>query len=202
MALKTLMFASHNVGKVREVTAALKPLGVSVVTPEGLGLSAPEETAFTFIENALIKARYVALHTDLPVLADDSGLQVTALGGAPGVISARYAGEPVDMQRNIAKLLAELAALPSDTDRSGMFYSAMVLLRHAQDPCPAVFEGRWLGVIAASGSGDAGFGYDPVFYDPVLQKTAAQMTLDEKNKVSHRGQTLAQLADWVGLNGL
>jgi XTP/dITP diphosphohydrolase len=189
----TLMFASHNKGKINEVSAVLSPLGINLLTPVDLGLTAADETASTFIENALIKAREVAQHTDVPVLADDSGLQVFALAGAPGVRSARYAGEPASCERNIQKLLSTLALLPANTDRSAIFYSAMVLLRGPLDPCPVCFEGRWLGAISHEAEGAAGFGYDPVFYDPVLGKTAALMTLEEKNRVSHRGQTLRQL---------
>jgi XTP/dITP diphosphohydrolase len=159
-----------------------------------LGISEAEEPHVTFVENALAKARHVAQLSGLPALADDSGVCVPALGGAPGVLSARYAGEPKSDARNNQKLIHDLS---THEDKSAYFYCVLVYLRHAQDPQPVIAEGRWDGEIIATPRGENGFGYDPHFWIASLNKTAAELSAEEKNQLSHRGQALrALIAKW------
>lgn len=160
-------------------------------------MDAPEETGLTFIENALLKARHAAQVTGLPAIADDSGLAVEALNGAPGIWSARYAGEDASDRQNLDKLLVAMKDVPEDK-RHAAFHCVLVYLRHANDPTPLVFHGRWPGVITREAHGEGGFGYDPVFLLPESGKTAAEMTKAEKLAVSHRGQALKQLLDALG----
>jgi XTP/dITP diphosphohydrolase len=162
------------------------------VTQAALGVEPAPETAATFVENALLKARHAARATGLPALADDSGLAVDALGGAPGVHSARYAGPRASDDANVAKLLQELEAVPPGR-RHARFLCVLVALQHADDPAPLIATGEWRGEIATAASGAGGFGYDPVFVDPRLGRTAAALTAAEKNAVSHRGRALARL---------
>jgi XTP/dITP diphosphohydrolase len=191
------VLATSNRGKVAELTALLAGAGLALrVTAQAeLGVASPPETGLTFVENALLKARHAARLTGLPAIADDSGLAVAALGGAPGVHSARFAGEHADDQANIAKLLAELAA-PA-LDRSARFHCVLVALEHADDPAPLLAMGSWAGRIAPAPQGAQGFGYDPVFYVPQLQRTAAELTAEEKNRLSHRAAALRQLVELV-----
>ena len=184
------VLATSNRGKVAELSALLVNAGLSlrITAQTELGVSSPPETGVTFVENALLKARHAARSTGLPAIADDSGLVVPALGGAPGVNSARYAGEEADDGANIAKLLDALA--PRRLDRSAQFYCALVALRHADDSAPLIATGSWTGTIAAVPRGRGGFGYDPVFLVPRLDRTAAELTPEEKNRLSHRGQAL------------
>ena len=189
-----VVLASSNPGKLSELRALLKPAGLQVVSQDALGVEPPEETGATFVENALIKARAACAATGLPALADDSGVVVDALGGAPGVRSARYAGEGASDADNLARLLEALAGV-GPPERGAAFVCAIVYLRHAQDPCPIVCEGVWRGRILDAPRGEGGFGYDPVFFVETLNRTAAELSRAEKNTVSHRGQALAQLLD-------
>lgn len=186
-----LVLASNNAGKLREFRALLAPLGVEVLTQGELGIPEAEEPHFTFVENALAKARHAARLSGLPALADDSGICVHALGGAPGVLSARYAGEPKSDARNNAKLLADLAP---HADRRAHYVCLLVLVRHADDPQPLIAEGEWHGELLAAARGDGGFGYDPLFLVPALGQTVAELPADLKNRLSHRGQAMARLA--------
>ncbi|ADV26391.1 non-canonical purine NTP pyrophosphatase, rdgB/HAM1 family [Pseudoxanthomonas suwonensis 11-1] len=187
-----LVLASSNRGKLDELRHLLAGSGIELVAQSDLGVEDAEETGLTFIENALIKARHASRVTGLPALADDSGLCVDALGGAPGLYSARYAGEPADPQRNIDKLLTELEGV--DDDRRGAhFQCVLVVLRHAEDPQPLLVEGQWRGRIIHERRGAGGHGYDPVFLDPEHGQTAAEMPMELKNLISHRGKALERL---------
>ena len=189
---RRLVLASGNAGKLAELRALLGGDGLELVAQSDLGVDDIEETGLTFVENALLKARHAARGTGLPALADDSGLCVDALGGAPGLYSARYAGAHGDARANIAKLLDALADVP-DARRTAHFHAVVVLLRHADDPQPIIAEGRWPGRILHAPRGDRGFGYDPVFLDPVHGSSAAELDPALKNRISHRGQALATL---------
>jgi XTP/dITP diphosphohydrolase len=186
----TIVLASNNAGKVREFSALLGPAGFDLRPQSEFNVPEAEEPFMTFVENALTKARHAARLTGLPALADDSGVCVNALGGAPGVLSARYAGEPKSDAANNQKLVADLAA---QADRSAYYYCVLVFVRHADDPQPVIADGRWDGEIVAQARGDGGFGYDPHFWLPQLGKTAAQLSADEKNRCSHRAQALRAL---------
>ena len=188
--MKKLVLASNNAKKMKELDALLAPLGFEVIAQGSLGIPEAEEPHVTFVENALAKARHAARHSGLPALADDSGLCVRALGGAPGVISARYGGEPRSDARNNEMLLAKLG---ERCDRAAHFVSVLVLVRHADDPQPLIAEGEWHGEILPALRGDGGFGYDPLFYLPEFDKTAAELDADTKNRVSHRGRAMQQL---------
>ena len=188
--MQKLVLASNNAGKLREFAELLAPLDFQLVPQADFAVPEADELHVTFIENALAKARHAARLTGLPTLADDSGLVVPALGGKPGVHSARYAGEPKDDQRNNQKLLS---ALEHIADRRAHYVAVLVLVRHADDPQPLIGEGEWHGEIIATPHGDGGFGYDPHFLVPDLQRTAAELDAAEKNRRSHRGQALAQL---------
>ncbi len=191
---RTVVLASNNAGKLAEFSSLLAPLGMELRKQSELGISEAEEPHATFVENALAKARHVAQLSGLPALADDSGVCVPALGGAPGVLSARFAGEPKSDARNNQKLIQDLSALE---DKSAYYYCVLVYLRHAQDPQPVIAEGRWDGEIIATPRGANGFGYDPHFWIPSLNKTAAELSAEEKNQLSHRGQALrALIAKW------
>lgn len=187
-----VVLASSNPGKLAELRALLEPAGMHVVSQDAFGVEPPEETGLTFVENALIKARAACAATGLPALADDSGVVVDALGGAPGIRSARFAGDGASDADNLARLLDALAGV-EPPDRGAAFVCALVYLRHAHDPCPIVCEGVWRGRILDAPRGDGGFGYDPVFFVETLGRTAAELSRVEKNAVSHRGQALAQL---------
>ena len=195
--MKRLVLASSNRGKLAEIQPLLAGSGFSLVMQSELGVADAVEDGASFIENALIKARHACAATGLPALADDSGLMVDALGGAPGLLSARYAGAHGDSAANIRKLLGELGERPDEL-RTAHFHCAIVLLRHADDPQPLIAEGSWPGRILFAPRGENGFGYDPVFFDPQLQASAAELPADTKNRVSHRGQALRQLAGRIG----
>ena len=188
--MKKLVLASNNAKKMKELNALLAPLGFEVIPQGQLGIPEAEEPYCTFVENALAKARHASKLSGLPALADDSGLCVAALGGAPGVYSARYAGEPKSDARNNQKLLADLGDNPN---RAAHFVSVIVLVRHADDPQPLIAEGEWHGEILLAERGDAGFGYDPMFYLPQFDKTAAELDAAIKNQQSHRGRAMQQL---------
>lgn len=192
--MNTLVLASGNAGKLIELRAMLADLPLDIVPQRELGVEDAPETGTTFVENALIKARHAAQVTGLPALADDSGLIVDALGGAPGLYSARYAGSPTDDAANNLKLLQALHDVPA-ARRSARFYAVMVLLRHAEDPQPLIAEGIWEGVIAGTLRGHQGFGYNPVFLDPASGLTAAEMAPERKNLISHRALALRALRE-------
>lgn len=187
---RPLVLASNNRGKLAEFSQLLTPLGFELRTQGELGIDEAEEPHATFIENALAKARHAARASGLPALADDSGICVPALGGAPGVLSARFAGEPKSDAANNRKLVDSLA---SQADKSAYYYCVLVYLRHADDPQPVIAEGRWNGQIIAEPRGQGGFGYDPHFLLPELGKTAAELSAADKNRQSHRGQALQAL---------
>ncbi len=187
---KKLVIASNNPGKLREIGEILAPLGMEVIPQSAFGVPEAEEPHATFIENALAKARHAARLTGMPALADDSGICVDALGGAPGVVSAHFAGEPRSDLRNNHKLLEMLEA---GNDRRAHYYCVMLLMRHGNDPQPLVAEGEWHGEILREPRGSGGFGYDPLFLDPALGKTGAELAPEQKNRVSHRGKALAAL---------
>ena len=188
--MKKLVLASGNPGKLREFGQLLAPFDFEVLPQSDFNVPEADEPHVTFVENAIAKARHAALLTGLPALADDSGLCVSALRGAPGVFSARYGGEPRSDQRNNAKLLADLAGI---SDRRAHYVAVLVLMRSASDPQPVVDEGEWHGEIIDTARGAGGFGYDPYFLIPGTGMTAAELPHDEKNRCSHRGKALAQL---------
>lgn len=190
------VIATSNAGKIDEFQALLAEAGIELVAQGALGIASPPETGPTFVENALIKARHAAQATGLPAIADDSGLVVDALRGAPGIYSARYAGVASSSADNVVKLLAAMREVPSSR-RQAHFHCAVVALMDAADPAPFIAEGFWVGEIAAAPAGEGGFGYDPVFFDPVLGITAGELDAATKNRVSHRGQALRRLANWL-----
>lgn len=185
-----LVLASNNAGKLKEFSQILAPLGFALHPQGEFDVPEAEEPYATFVENALTKARHAARLTGLPALADDSGVCVNALGGAPGVWSARYAGEPKSDARNSEKLVADLAG---HADKSAYYYCVLVYVRHADDPQPVIADGVWAGEISATARGQGGFGYDPHFWLPALGKAVAELAPAEKNAVSHRGQALRAL---------
>ena len=193
--MQKLVIASNNPGKLHEFQHMLAPIGIEVLTQAQLGISEAEEPHVTFVENALAKARHVSRESGLPALADDSGICVAALGGAPGVFSARFAGEPKSDQRNNQKLMHDMQGV---TDRRAHYYCVLVLVRSADDPQPIIAEGEWHGVIAQQAKGEGGFGYDPLFWLPELGKTSAELTRDEKHAISHRGRAMSALLQRLG----
>lgn len=192
MVATTIVLASNNLGKVAEFQQLLAPYAFTVVTQGSLGIPEIEEPFHTFLENALHKARHASQCSGLPALADDSGLCVPALGGAPGVFSARYAGAPKSDARNNAHLLTQMNHISM---REAYFYAVLVLVRHAQDPQPIVADGLWRGEILSTPQGEQGFGYDPLFWDVELQKSAAMMSATEKHARSHRGHAVRALCE-------
>lgn len=197
----TIVLASGNKGKLAEFTALFADFGVQVKAQSAWGVESPVEDGLSFVENALIKARHAANETGLPALADDSGISVKALNGAPGIYSARYAGPDASDQDNIAKLLQDLDVLGSD-DRSACFHCVLVYVRTADDPVPLIAHGQWPGTILRQASGEGGFGYDPVFHVTDRQCTAAQLSKQEKNAISHRGQAIRLLIEQLRQQGL
>jgi XTP/dITP diphosphohydrolase len=184
-----VVLASNNPGKIDEFSQLLEHLPITFIPQAALGIKDVAETGLTFIENALIKARYACHITGLPTIADDSGLTVPALRGAPGVLSARYASNHATPEENIKKLLDELKGIPAEK-RDACFYCVLVFMPHAKDPTPLVCEGQWSGTIAYEPKGSQGFGYDSVFYVPSEKKTAAELLPAIKNRISHRGIAL------------
>jgi len=191
---RRLVLASSNRGKLVEMREVLRGHDLDLVAQGELGIADDDETASTFVENALLKARHAARSSGLPALGDDSGICVDALAGGPGLYSARYAGDHGDAAANIAKLLSALRGVP-DSRRGACFYCVVVVLRHADDPAPLIAEGRWHGRILEAPRGSGGFGYDPVFFDPALGTGAAELDATIKNRISHRGQALARLRE-------
>ena len=196
-ATNRLVIASNNKGKIAELTDLLGPLGLTPVAQGELGVGEAEEPAVTFVENAILKARHAARITGLPALADDSGLAVDALGGAPGVRSARYAGDTASDADNVRALLDALKDVP-EGQRTAQFHCVLVYLRHADDPTPVICHGRWPGSILSEPRGEGGFGYDPVFLVPETGTSAAELPRAEKGRISHRGRPLALLLDQLG----
>lgn len=194
--MKKILLASNNSGKVREIREILADHDLSVIPQVELGISEAEETGLSFVENAIIKARHAAAHSGLPSIADDSGLEVDVLGGAPGIYSARFAGSGATDAENNALLLERLAGVPL-ADRTAKFRCVMVFMRHANDPRPVIAEGVWPGLILERPQGVAGFGYDPLFYLPEAGCTSAELEPSEKNRLSHRGMALRLLADAI-----
>ena len=190
--MSKLVIASGNAGKLREIARILAPLGIEAVPQSEYNVPDCPEPHVTFVENCLDKARHASAHTGLPALADDSGICVEALNGAPGVQSARYAGEPRSDASNNDKLIAELANEPN---RRAHYTCVMVYVRHPDDPEPVIAEGRWYGEIIDTPCGENGFGYDPYFLVPEFGKTGAELDEDTKNSISHRGQALRDLVE-------
>jgi len=190
--MSKLVIASGNAGKLREIARILAPLEIEAVPQSEFNVPDCPEPHVTFVENCLAKARHASAHSGLPALADDSGICVEALGGAPGVFSARYAGEPKSDERNNEKLVA---ALQGEPNRRAHYTCVMVYVRHPDDPEPVIAEGRWYGEIIDTPRGKNGFGYDPYFLVPELDKTGAELDEDTKNAISHRGQALRDLVD-------
>ncbi len=194
MSKQPIVLASNNAGKVREFNQLLQGSEIEIMPQSEFSVAEIEETGITFVENALLKARNAAENTGLPAVADDSGLEVDALQGAPGIYSARYAGTGASDLENLRKLLDDLESVP-DESRTARFQCLMVYLRHATDPTPRIFQGTWEGRILRQPQGDFGFGYDPIFYVPGEACSSAQLPPDVKNRLSHRGQALRQLVD-------
>ncbi|CDG90276.1 XTP/dITP diphosphatase [Xenorhabdus bovienii] len=192
--MQKVVLATGNAGKVRELADLLTDFGLDIVAQTELGVDSADETGLTFIENAIIKARHAAAITGLPAIADDSGLSVNALGGAPGIYSARYAGIDASDRNNLEKLLEAMRDIP-DEERQAQFNCVLVYLRHAEDPTPLIFHGRWSGIITHEPAGNGGFGYDPIFYVPEFGCTAAELSREQKSAVSHRGQALKMLLE-------
>jgi XTP/dITP diphosphohydrolase len=190
--MKQLVLASGNAGKLRELSVILDDLGYQLHAQAEYGVSEVAETGTTFVENAIIKARHAASLTGLPALADDSGIEVDALDGAPGVYSARFSGPAADDAANNALLVERLQAVPV-ADRSARYRAVIVFMRHAADPSPLICEGSWEGMIQLQPAGEGGFGYDPFFFLPELGCTSAELSAAEKNRISHRGMALAEL---------
>jgi XTP/dITP diphosphohydrolase len=194
-----VVFASNNAGKTREVAAQLAGLGIELLPQSQFGVQSVEETGLSFVENAILKARHASRISGLPAIADDSGIEVDALQGAPGVHSARYGGPDADDAANNARLLQALDAV-AEPERTARYQCVMVFLRHAADPTPIICQGSWEGLILRQPRGDGGFGYDPLFWLPDLQCTAAELGLDQKNRFSHRGRALRQLLETLSGN--
>jgi len=190
--VKRLVLASGNPGKLHELSAILDGLGYELRPQSEFDVSEVAETGTTFVENAIIKARHATIDTGLPALADDSGIEVDALDGAPGVYSARFSGPGADDASNNALLVEKLRDVPP-MERSARYRAVIVLMRHAADPSPLICEGSWEGVIQLEPAGNGGFGYDPYFYLTDQECTSAQLTAAEKNRLSHRGKALAEL---------
>lgn len=190
--MEKIVLASNNAGKVREINDLLKAFDINVVPQGDYDVDSVEETGLTFVENAIIKARYAALKTGLPTIADDSGIEVDALNGAPGIYSARFSGEGATDKENNIKLLKDLKDVP-EAERTARYQCVMVFMRHAADPTPIIASGSWEGVILDAQKGDGGFGYDPLFYVATHQCAAAELSAELKNKLSHRSKALINL---------
>lgn len=190
--IKRLVLASGNAGKLREFQTLLAGQAIEVILQSQFSIPDAEETGLSFVENAILKARHAARLSGLPALADDSGLEVDALLGAPGIYSARFSGEGATETRNNAKLLEEMAKMPQ-ASRTARFHCLLVLMRHAEDPVPLICHGSWEGIILQAPSGSNGFGYDPLFFAIEQQASAADLPSEIKNRVSHRGKATAQL---------
>jgi XTP/dITP diphosphohydrolase len=195
--MQKIVLASGNLGKVREINTILADLDIEVVPQSDFNVEEVEETGLTFVENAILKARNAAEHTGLPAIADDSGIEVDALQGAPGIFSARFAGAGASDSDNVNKLLESLKDV-EDTARTARFQCVMVFMRHGLDPTPLICQGTWEGSILHAPRGESGFGYDPVFHVPTHNCSAAELSPEEKNSLSHRGQALQKLLVALG----
>ena len=195
--MKQIVLASNNPGKVREIGQMLVDLELEVLPQSSFNIEEVEETGLSFVENAILKARHAAAASGLPAIADDSGLEVDALNGAPGIYSARYAGPGASDTENLQKLLADLEKVTQE-QRTARFQCLMVYMRHAHDPTPLICQGTWEGLISFEPRGKSGFGYDPVFFVPSQNCTSAELAPEEKNRLSHRGQALRQLVAALG----
>jgi len=195
--MKQIVLASNNPGKVREIGQMLADLDLEVLPQSAFKIEEVEETGLSFVENAILKARHAAANSGLPAIADDSGLEVDALNGAPGIYSARYAGAGATDTQNLQKLLADLEKVPQE-QRTARFQCLLVYMRHAQDPTPRIYQGTWEGRITFEPRGESGFGYDPVFFVPSHNCTSAELAPEVKNVLSHRGQALRQLVADLG----
>lgn len=195
--MKRIVLASNNRGKIREFNELLTDLEIEVHPQGEFGVPEVEETGLTFVENAILKARHASLHTGLPAIADDSGIEVDALNGAPGIYSARYAGVGAGDAANVEKLLEALQEIP-EAERTARFQCLLVYMRHGSDPTPIICQGTWEGRILFEPVGENGFGYDPVFHVPTHICSAAELPADVKNALSHRGQALRQLVSRLG----
>jgi XTP/dITP diphosphohydrolase len=188
----SVVLASSNAGKLRELEALLAPIGFRVIAQSAFGIETPPETGTTFLANALLKARHAAHLAGMPALGDDSGIEVDALQGRPGIYSARYAGDGASDAENLEKMLEELRGVPP-AKRTARYQAVIVFLRDAGDPHPVVAQGTWEGRISLEPRGSGGFGYDPIFLPAGFERTAAELSASEKNAVSHRGQALRGL---------
>lgn len=197
--MQKIVIASNNSGKLKEIQQLLVPLDIEVIPQSSLGVTEIEEPYGTFVENALAKACHASRATGLPALADDSGICVNILGGAPGVFSARYAGAPKSDERNNQKLID---ILRNQSNRRAYYYCIIVLVRHAEDPQPIIVDSSWHGEIILEPRGEGGFGYDPYFFLPELRKTAAELSMEQKNRISHRGKALKKLSEFLVINKL
>lgn len=192
MSNKRIVLASNNAGKVREISQLLEHSGIEVLPQAQFDIQDAVEDGLTFVENAIIKARHAAKFSGLPAIADDSGIEVDSLNGAPGIYSARYAGEGSSDEENLLKLLREMKDIP-EAQRSARFQCLMVYMRHAEDPTPVICQGTWEGRILTAPQGENGFGYDPVFFVPEQNCSSAELDAATKNSLSHRGKALQQL---------
>jgi len=197
---ESIVLASNNVGKVREINALLTAEDIHVIPQGDLGVAEVEETGLSFVENAILKARNAAAHSGLAAIADDSGIEVDALAGAPGIYSARFAGPGASDLDNLNKLIKVLKGRPVE-ERTARFQCLMVYLRHAEDPTPVICQGTWEGVILDAPRGENGFGYDPVFFVPSEGCSSAELDPATKNRLSHRGQALAKLVRYLKNEG-
>ena len=197
MRLMKIVFASSNKGKLKEAKSLLGNFGVELVSQSEFGILPCDEPHVTFVENALEKARHAAKLSGLPALAEDSGICVPELDGRPGVKSARYSGDQATDEENMNLLLRDMAAI---SKRSAFYHCSLALMRHSADPSPLISEGRWRGQVLHEPRGDGGFGYDPIFFDPQMNLTGAEMTLEQKNSVSHRGHALRKMMAMIREN--
>lgn len=195
---KKIVLASGNAGKLKEFQQLLEPKGIQIITQSSLAIPEAEENGLSFVENAIIKARNACQHSGLPALADDSGLEVDALAGKPGIYSARFAGANAKDIDNNRKLLEALANV-TQSDRTARFQCLLVFMRHTEDPTPQIFQGTWEGRILTAASGDNGFGYDPLFFVPEKNCSSAELPPEIKNRLSHRGKAMAQFVAHSGL---
>lgn len=192
--MSQIVLASGNIGKLRELSQILSPLGLKLIAQSDLNVAEAEETGLSFVENAIIKARNASLVTGLPAIADDSGIEVDALHGAPGIYSSRYAGPDASDTDNIQALLTAMKDVP-ENERTARFQCVVVFMRHAEDPTPLICQGSWQGQILQSPSGDEGFGYDPIFWVPETDCTAAELSPEQKHAISHRGKAMRQFME-------
>ena len=198
--MKKIVLASGNKGKLREFQDLLSGCGFEVVPQSDFFSENAEETGLTFVENAILKARYACAKTGLPALADDSGIEVDALNGRPGIYSARYAGENANDEKNNQKLLVELNSIPAEK-RTARYHAVLAFMRHAEDPTPVLCHGIWEGLILNEPRGDGGFGYDPLFFVPTHNCASAELAKEEKNRISHRGKAMQELLQKLSVLG-